>query len=162
MKAEEQMKSTDAVLSPYLLLVKAERLSLITIMEIMRLQGSGGVYDGMKTTRALVAVGRAVELEYKAQMCRANKIVFPSMSTLKQGDIAGSFFSNMGYRNLQERRVAAAKHVLDGEGWTSTWTQMTRSKVGGILVDCLMDVAEVTRTAQDKKTGETMSVKFFL
>lgn len=156
MKVEDAMTSMDGILSPYLSLVNAERLSIITIMEIMRLQGSGGLYDGMKTTRALIAVGRAVELEYKAQMCRANKIVFPSMTTLKQGDAAGSFFSNMGYRNLQERRVAAAKHVLDGEGWTATWTQMTRSKVGGILVECLMDVAEVTRTAHDKKTGETL------
>src|ERR1700733_3501156 len=33
MKVEDQLKSMDAVLSPYLSLVKAERLSIITIME---------------------------------------------------------------------------------------------------------------------------------
>ena len=158
--AAEKEKRGQISLSPFLALVKPERLSLITILEIMRLQGSGGVFDGMKTTRALVAVGKAVELEYKAQMCRTNKIHIPSTAVSKQGDAGASFFSNMGYRNLQERRVAAAKHTMDGEAWTAAWTQVVRSKVGGILVDCLMDVAEVTRTAEDKKTGKLMLVSF--
>ncbi len=33
---------------------------------------------------------------------------------------------------------------------------MIRAQIGGILVDCLMEVAEVERTAIDKKTGETV------
>ncbi|KAK2465507.1 hypothetical protein APHAL10511_002399 [Amanita phalloides] len=140
------------LLSPYLHLVNAERLSLITILEIMRLQGSGGVYDGMKTTRALVAVGRAVEIEYKAQMCRKHKIQIPT--TIQRND--PKLFTKMGYQCLQERRLAAAKHVMDGEAWTAQWTQSVRSKIGGILVDCLMNVAQVTRTAVDK-TGERIS-----
>ncbi|KAF8890704.1 hypothetical protein BD779DRAFT_1438161 [Infundibulicybe gibba] len=154
MVAEKRRELRPSVLlSPYLSLVKAERLSLITILEIMRLQGSGGVYDGMKTTRALIGVGKAVEIEYKAQMCKRNNIHIPTAPRL--GD--AGYFSNFGYRNLQERRVAAAKHMMDGEGWTTIWTQAVRSKVGGILVECLMDVAEVTRTAVDKTTQETIS-----
>ncbi|PFH50361.1 hypothetical protein AMATHDRAFT_4013 [Amanita thiersii Skay4041] len=151
----ENTKRMHAVnlLAPYLLLVNAERLSLITILEIMRLQGSGGVYDGMKTTRALIAVGKAVEIEYKAQMCRKSKIQIPISPRF--GDTG--YFSKMGYRCLQERRVAAAMHVTDGEAWTSDWTQAVRSKIGGILVECLMDVATVTRTAVSKKTGQRIS-----
>ena len=144
--------SPGAVLSPYLHLVNAEKLSLITILEIMRLQGSGGLYDGMKTTRALIAVGKGVEVEYKAQMCRRSKIQIPTTS--RWTDLL--YFSKMGYKCLQERRVAAAKHVTDGEAWTAPWTQVVRSKIGGILVECLMDVAEVTRTAVDKTTGKDM------
>ncbi|TFK37584.1 hypothetical protein BDQ12DRAFT_607612 [Crucibulum laeve] len=140
------------LLSPYLSLVKAERLSLLTILEVMRLHGAGGIADGMKTTRALIAVGKAVEIEYKAQMCRQNNIPIPASSRMGE-----NFFSNMGYRNLQERRVAAAKHMIDGEAWTASWSQSVRSKVGGILVECLMDVATVERTAIDKRTKETVS-----
>lgn len=150
---EAEDRSGTAALSPYLSLVNPERLSLITIFEIMRLHGSGGITDGMKTTRALVSVGRAVELEYKAQMCKANHIYIPT--TVKLTD---SFFTNLGYKSLQERRIAAAKHMVDAEAWTATWSQAIRSKVGGILVECLMDVAEVTRTGIDKTTGETMYV----
>ncbi|KAJ6615404.1 DNA/RNA polymerase [Mycena sp. CBHHK59/15] len=126
------------VLAPYLMLVNADRLSMLTIVEIMRLQGSGGVFDGMKTTRALISVGKAVENEYKAQMCKKNNI-------------------EMGYHSLQERRVAAARLMTDSEGWTAPWSQAVRSQVGGILVECLIDVAEVTRTAQDKLTGEIVT-----
>ena len=142
------------ILSPYLHLVQAGRLSLITILEIMRLQGSGGVHDGMKATRALVQVGRAIEVEYKAQMCRKSKIQIPVSP--RRNDV--KYFSNMGYRFLQERRLAAAKHVMDGETWTAEWTQDVRSKLGGILVECLMDVAQVTRTVFDEATGEHMYV----
>jgi DNA-directed RNA polymerase len=51
-EAKKKM-TVNATLSPYLHLVNAERLSLITILEVMRLQGSGGMYDRMKTARAL-------------------------------------------------------------------------------------------------------------
>ena len=106
----------------------------------------------MKTTRALVAVGKAIEIEYKAQMCKKAKIQVPTSLRLTNA----GYFSKMGYKCLQERRVAAAKHVMDGEAWTTQWSQAVRSKIGGILVECLMDVAQVTRTAKDKKTGETV------
>jgi DNA-directed RNA polymerase, mitochondrial len=131
-------------------LIKPEKLSLITILELMHLQGSGGVSDGMKTARALIAVGKAVEIEYKALMCKKRNIAVPAQ--LRPGD--SSFFSNLGYRALQERRVAAAKFVEDSEDWTAEWTQTVRVRVGSFLVDALMDVATVMRTAVDKQTGE--------
>lgn len=147
--------SEGTVLSPYLMLVKANRLSMITILEIMRLQGSGGVYDGMKTTRALISVGKAVEVEYKAQMCKKNNICIPTSPRI--GD--AGFFSTMGYRNLQQRRLAAVKHLDDGETWTADWTQATRLKVGSILVECLVDTAQVLRTAIDKNGNEISEIQ---
>ncbi|KXN82382.1 DNA-directed RNA polymerase, mitochondrial [Leucoagaricus sp. SymC.cos] len=166
-------------LSPFLLLVKAERLSLITILEIMRLQGSGGLSDGMKTTRALVSVGKAIEMEYKAQMQRkhpskdvssANASTPAAQTKLSspppaaggmsgKGDEKGAndIYSRKGYKCLQERRIAVAKSVEQSEEWTASWSQYTRSKIGGILVDCLMDVAEVERSAVHKRTGETLT-----
>ncbi|KAJ3976640.1 DNA/RNA polymerase [Lentinula raphanica] len=152
-KLIENKKEDRQQLSPYLSLVKPERLSLITIFEIMRLQGSGGVSEGMKTTRALIAVGKAVENEYKAQICKKNNIDLPAIGR------AGSngYFSNLGYNSLLERRIVAARHMSDGEAWTAAWTQATRAKVGGILVECLMDVAKVTRSATHKVTNEILT-----
>ncbi|KAJ6542761.1 hypothetical protein B0H19DRAFT_957630 [Mycena capillaripes] len=140
------------VLAPYLALVKAEKLSMLTIIEIMRLQGTGGVTEGMKTARALISVGQAVETEYKSQMCKANNIDIPAAQVPPR-----DYFSNMGYRSLQERRIAAARLMTDNESWTAPWTQALRSKVGAVLVECLMDVAEVTRTAKDHLTGELIT-----
>lgn len=126
---------------------------MITILELMHLQGSGGVNDGMKTARAILAVGKAVEMEYKAEMCKKNNISFPNHAT-RPNEI--SYFSGLGYRDLHARRVAARKYMEDSEEWTAAWTQVVRVRVGSFLVDCLMDVATVTRTAVDKRTNELM------
>jgi len=44
----------------------------------------------------------------------------------------------------------------DGEGWTVAWMQVVRAKVGVVLVECLMDVAQVERTSLACETGELM------
>ncbi|KAI0087670.1 DNA/RNA polymerase [Irpex rosettiformis] len=150
---EKHDDRTKERLAPFLSLIKPENLSLITILELMHLHGSGGISEGMKTARALLSVGRAVEIEYKAQMCKMNNISIPSKGT--HNDL--SFFSNLGYRDLHARRVAARKFMEDSEEWTSEWSQTIRVRVGSFLVDALMDVATVTRTAVDRRTGEKVS-----
>ncbi|KAF9239424.1 hypothetical protein BU15DRAFT_61937 [Melanogaster broomeanus] len=140
-------------LGPFLTLVKPETLSLITILEIMRLNCSGGIIDGMKTARALLTVGRGVENEYKAQMCKRNNIAIPAQTRVHDR----GFFTGLGYRDLHARRVTAAKYMEDSEEWTAEWTQLLRVRIGSILVDCLMDVATVQRTALDKRTGEDVT-----
>lgn len=162
-------KESYVPLGPFLSLVAPERLSLIAILEVMRLQGSGGVAEGMKTTRALVSIGKAVENEYKARMCKKNNIQVPSSllprgagsqtSTGRSASTSGSsLFSQDGYSDLHKRRVTARKYMEDAEQWTTSWTQGTRAKVGSILVECLMDMAEVTRVGKDKVTGEPVYV----
>ncbi|KAI0351261.1 DNA/RNA polymerase [Trametes cingulata] len=142
-------------LSPFLRLLNPEKLSLITILELMHLHGSGGVQDGMKTARALLAVGRAVESEYKAEMCKKNNISVPNSNPSRPGD--QNVFTNLGYRDLYARRVAARKYMEDSEEWTSEWSQLVRVKIGSFLVDCLMDVATVQRSVKDPRTGEIIT-----
>jgi DNA-directed RNA polymerase, mitochondrial len=144
-------------IGPFLALVRPEKLSLLTILEIMRLQGSGGVIQGMKMTRALIAVGKAVENEYKVEMCKSHDIPVPQFFG-RRGD---GVFSTFGYNHLHQRRVAAAATHEDGEEWTAAWTQVARAKVGAVLVECLMDVAQIERTSVNRETGETMYVWSF-
>ena len=154
--SKRERKTEDITLSPFLKLLSAEKLSLITIMEIMHLHNAGGVNDGMKTARALLSVGRAVEAEYKAEMCKKNKISMPhpTSAPVRPGD--KSVFASDGYRDLYARRVAARKYMEDSEEWTSEWSPVIRVKVGSFLVDCLMDVATVQRFMKDPRTGERM------
>lgn len=127
-----------------------EKLSLITILEIMQLQGTGGVSEGMKTARALIHVGKAVEIEHKAQVCKKNNIVLPMPSSPRENGL----FNRFGYRALLERRVATRSLVENSEEWTADWSQTIRVRVGSFLVDALMDVATVTRHAVHKQTQE--------
>ncbi|KAG1900468.1 DNA-directed RNA polymerase N-terminal-domain-containing protein [Suillus fuscotomentosus] len=151
--AEAKISTSNQVqrMGPFLSLVKPEKLPLITILEIMRLQGSGGVSDGMKTAWVLLTVRRAVENEYKAEMCKRNHIAIPSHA--RPGEFTG-YFTGLGYKDLHARRMTAAKYMEDSEEWTSEWMQVLRVRVGSILVDCLMDSATIERTAVDKRTNE--------
>lgn len=118
----------------------------------MRLQGSGGVSEGMKTARALLTIGRAVELEHKAEMCRRNNITIP----LNNSQTGSGYFTKSGYKDLYARRIAARKYMEDSEEWAAAWTQLLRVKVGGFLVDALMDVSTVVRSTTIKRTGEVV------
>ena len=140
-------------MGPFLSLVPPEKLSLITILELMRLQGSGGVSEGMKTARALLTIGKAVEMEHKAELCRRNNITIPSTASRASEP---SYFTQSGYKDLYARRVIARKYVEDSEEWAATWTQLLRVKVGSFLVDALMDVATVVRSTVIKQTGEAV------
>ncbi|EJF55919.1 DNA/RNA polymerase [Dichomitus squalens LYAD-421 SS1] len=147
-------KSEEILLSPFLRMLSPEKLSLITIMEMMNLHGSGGVQDGMKTARALLSVGRAVEAEHKAEICKKNNISIPVPAVNAPRAGVQNIFTGDGYKDLYARRVTAAKYMEDAEEWTSDWSQLIRVKVGSFLLDCIMDVATVSRTIQDPRTGE--------
>ncbi|KAI9061872.1 DNA/RNA polymerase [Trametes sanguinea] len=142
------------MLSPLLKLLKPEKLSLITILEVMHLHGSGAVQDGMKTARALLSVGRAVESEINAEMAKKHNVPVPAPDAVGGENV----FSGVGYRELYAQRVAARKLLEDAEDWPDKeWTQLVRVKVGSFLVDCLMDVATVQRSTKDPRTGEIIS-----
>ncbi|KAJ2915358.1 hypothetical protein MD484_g5087, partial [Candolleomyces efflorescens] len=144
-------RNSSTELTPYLTLVAADRLSMITILEAMRLTGTGGISNGMKTTRAMVTIGKAVENEYKARLCKTHGIVLPSVTRPDE-----TVFTEFGYSNLHQRRLAAARQMTAGDSWTAPWSQLTRAQVGGVLLECLMEIAEITRSAKDRKTGETV------
>ncbi|EPQ55698.1 DNA/RNA polymerase [Gloeophyllum trabeum ATCC 11539] len=153
-KMSDKRSNEKQWLGPFLQLLKPEKLSLITILELMRMSGTGGVTDGMKTARALLTVGGAVENEYHAETRKKNNISVPQ-HTLRPGQVA--FFTGQGYQDLYARRVAARKYMEDMEEWTAEWPAMLRVRVGSFLVDNLIDVATVTRTASDKATGQEVS-----
>ncbi len=51
-------------------LLSAEKLSAITILELLRQNGGGGIGEGMKTTRAVLSIGKAVENEYNSEQLK--------------------------------------------------------------------------------------------
>ncbi|PWN47140.1 DNA/RNA polymerase, partial [Violaceomyces palustris] len=135
-------------ISPFLQLLPPSKLALITILELMRMHGSGGVADGMKTTRALLQVGRAVETEYHAEVVRKNPQIFQSAHA------AQSTLKKRGFIDIAARReIKAWQKQLEDEGVVSQiprWTQIVRARVGSYLVQHLMQVATVNRKATDR------------
>jgi DNA-directed RNA polymerase, mitochondrial len=130
--------------------MKPDTLSLIAIMELIRLQGTGGVVDGMKTARALITVGKSVEDEYKGMIAKKSNV---AINTGNKPSAEQGYFSPHGYGALHQRRVAAARFADEQEQWTTEWSQNLRVRVGSFLVDALMHVAHVDVTKVNKRTG---------
>ncbi|CAE6504203.1 unnamed protein product [Rhizoctonia solani] len=165
----------DAPLTPFVRLLSTEKLAMITILELMRLHGTGGVSEGMKTSRALVSVGRAIEAE-----CFA---VWSKKRGPKLGDVASAPRS-MGTRKVRQpkAKLAVAKTaeaevqkepelkeaeqptevavetespiVTNMESSMPEWTQVGRVRVGSFLVDALMASATITRNGLDGYSEE--------
>ncbi|KAK4689779.1 hypothetical protein P7C73_g327, partial [Tremellales sp. Uapishka_1] len=155
----------DSYLVLYLTLLSPPKLALIVILEIMRMSGSGGISDGMKTLRGLVAVGKAVETEYRAETIKSVAGVDSStwMKTLDpqthkpDRKLVSNVWYHLGKR-LESQE--GSKLPLDEDlksVWTAQWSQMAQVAVGSYLVDALLDVAKVQRTAVDPVTGESVT-----
>jgi len=74
---EKKSTSGDALLDkdrllygPFLKMLSPDKLSVITILELLRLSNSGGIIEGMKSARALISIGKAIENEYNAEQMR--------------------------------------------------------------------------------------------
>ncbi|KZV89471.1 DNA/RNA polymerase [Exidia glandulosa HHB12029] len=137
-------------ISPYLRLLRTDRLSMLTIMELMRFHSSGASEAGMKIARALVTIGSAVELEHTAQLCRRRKVSLPANTG------PTSFFSPTAQSRMMQLRLERLQATRD-DPWQPEWSQITRVKVGAFLVDQLMEVAKVTRTLTHPTTGEPVT-----
>ncbi|KAH9476822.1 DNA-directed RNA polymerase, mitochondrial [Psilocybe cubensis] len=151
-KGEHLFKGPDRDVEPYLLILKPDTLSLLTILEVIRLHGSGGVINGMKTARAIISVGKAVEGEHKSQICKKTNIPIPPQTQQRFNNV----FTPKGYQALFQRRIAAAQTATDNEGWSAAWSQALRAKVGSVLVDRLIAVAEVPMEKIDPHTGDKL------
>lgn len=86
---ERRSVSEDAALDkdrllygPFLKLLSPDKLSIITILELLRLNNSGGIIEGMKSARALIGVGKAIESEYNAEQMakKSNKALVSRFS----------------------------------------------------------------------------------
>ncbi|OWT39669.1 DNA-directed RNA polymerase, mitochondrial [Cryptococcus neoformans] len=161
------------VLLMYLSLLPVDKLALITILEIMRMSGSGGIADGMKVLRGMVAVGKAVETEFRAETIK-NVAGVDSYHWLKTIDpqtqkpsrqLIGSVWKKIGEQANQAKRVGKNEggrilppnHDDMQDIWTPAWSRMIQLGVGSELVDALLKVAKVERTAKDRNTGEIIT-----
>lgn len=159
------------IYGPFLKLLKPETLSMITMLELLRLHNSSGIADGMKTARAVIDVGKAVEMEYNAIQLKK----MSSRRSARNMEIHNLFSSgklfNMAVRRAQMemlRKQESAQDTLESssEGdtgvtaetgeWTPVWPSSIRAKVGSVLTSIFIDAAKIPVPSRDPETGEKM------
>lgn len=159
----------DPDIEPFLRLLTPDKMALITIVELLRLCGGGGVSDGMKAARAILHIGKSIENEYHAEVLKAgfpNKEFQRELERVTEGRMIGED-GEAAPRNAERslnimwRREMAKREKEGDTSWRPAWSQGIRAKVGSILVTALMEVAEVERSMRHPVTNELMCVAVF-
>lgn len=161
-------KMKESTLLLYLDVLPAKRLALITILELMRMVGSGGIPDGMKMLRGVLSVGRAVEAEHRADTIRnvagSDSAVWARTLDPQTHKPSRSSVSSVWNQIGREKEGEALMQPAGGSAmsdlrsvWTPPWSQMVQVNVGAYLVETLMNVAKVPRHGTDPMTGEPVT-----
>ncbi|KAI9488443.1 hypothetical protein BDB00DRAFT_791874 [Zychaea mexicana] len=152
---------------PFLKLLKPETLTMITMLELLRLHNSSGIADGMKTARAVIDIGKAVEMEYNALQIKKSSAKRAAKNHEVHNLFASGKLFNMAVRrahmDLMKQQDAVGELVESSEGdtgsfsggeWTPVWPSTIRAKVGSVLASIFIDAAKIPVPSFDPETGE--------
>ncbi|KAK9477374.1 hypothetical protein V1514DRAFT_309500 [Lipomyces japonicus] len=126
--------------APYIKLVDPKKLSVITILEILKLHSSGSVTAGIRTARAVLSVGRAVEREYNSEQLLKRETVGKS-----------ELLTETGYRRSLFR-ATKNKDDLSLGSWRPDWPDDIKAELGSALLSILLDVAQISVSAVEPIT----------
>lgn len=135
-------KATITPLGHFLQLLPASKVTLITILELVNMLVASAYHDGVRTTRAILTVGAAIEAEHHFQLAKKKDI--PTIDFKSRADLPT--YSVAGYLELHKERVKAKLEMEGTENWMPPWTQEVRARVGAFVVDALMEKAMVIKT----------------
>lgn len=128
----------DRFISRFLRLLPTTKVVVIAIMELLTEPAQS---DSMRTTRTVVQMGKAIEMEHHFQMAKKEDLPIPNF---QQNQVP--YYSADAYLELHKRRMAAKLENEGRENWMPEWTQAIRARVGAAVLDCLIRVAKITRT----------------
>lgn len=128
--------------APFFVLVPPEKMTVITILELLKLNSTGGIIDGMRIGRAVVSVGKAIELEYRSQ-------------SLVQQE-GKSFSKKKRNANEWKKLIRQRDYLSRDPGASREWDAPIHVKVGGVLTSLLVHIAKIPVTGTDPTTGKTV------
>ena len=137
-----QAKTKLTPLGHFLQLLPVSKITLIAIMELVNMLVTSVYHDGVRTTRAILAVGGAIEAEHHFQLAKKKDI--PTLDFKSRADLPT--YSVAGYLELHKQRVRAKLDMEGSENWMPPWTQEVRARVGAFVVDALMEKAMVVKS----------------
>lgn len=142
---QEEIKQNRARVDygPYLSLVEPEKMCVITILELLKLNSTGGVIEGMRTARAVISVGKAIEMEFRSEQLLKNE---------------SQLFKDVNRKSPEFKKyVQRAKSKFRSykiEESKVVWPQAARAKIGSIMISMLIHVAKVDLEGIDPVTKQ--------
>ncbi|KAJ2604024.1 DNA-directed RNA polymerase [Coemansia sp. RSA 1722] len=142
----------------FLTQLDAPKIAIITILETLRLNAidvaknlseSTLKYVGIKTVTLVLTLSNAIhnEIRFEKIKHRSNRhILARNMSVAKLAS-SGKLF------NMTMRRAEAMELKDSSREWLDSWDIATKTRIGSMLVSMLIEVARVTESSSDPKTG---------
>ncbi|EMG46746.1 RPO41 DNA-directed RNA polymerase [Candida maltosa Xu316] len=125
-QGDKATKKERAFYAPFLIKVDPEKAAVITILELLKLHSTGGVTNGFRAYKSVIAVGKAIETEFRTCLHAQKERKATSQ------------------KNASSQLTKLISESLDKEDdLTPFWDNSTRSRVGGVLVSFLMSIAKV-------------------
>ena len=129
--------------APYLALVNPEKMCVITILELLKLNSTGGIAEGMRTARAVISVGKSIEMEFRSEQLLKNESYMLKDINKKSKEFK-KYIRN-AKKSLRSLHLDEAKVI---------WPQSIRAKVGSVLISLLINVAKVPVEGTDPITNQ--------
>ncbi|KAE8260676.1 hypothetical protein A4X13_0g200 [Tilletia indica] len=133
---------------PFIKFLPTNKLALIPILEVMRVCGSVGLHDGVRTARLLIQIGRAVEAECVAWVISQNPHLYSKMKASQIRMRQQGLLNPLTRQEIANNRDATTGETAMEQGLPS-WTQGIRSRVGGFLMQIFLETAKVHRSKVD-------------
>ncbi|OWB80963.1 hypothetical protein B5S32_g5296 [[Candida] boidinii] len=154
---------------PYLSLLKSDKLASSTILEMIKLASGTDINRGITTSRAVLNIGKAIELEYKAEKILDAEIdVHKNYKAIKKTPEFIKFLrskkSNYIIEKAERRAIQSNLEGLKSSNTSVSWDSAVRAKIGTVLLSLLLQVARFELEAIDPKTNKltsTMAPVFF-
>lgn len=135
----EDMKNRNSY-APYFVLVPPTKMCVITLLELIRLSVGSGAAEGMRVAKAVISLGKAIEIEYRSQDLIKNEGKAISKKTR----------SAVEWKKLIRTRDYKNKDPTSNNEWES----QTHSRIGSVLTSLVLDVVEIPVTGIDPTTGQ--------
>ncbi|KAK7204648.1 hypothetical protein BZA70DRAFT_279684 [Myxozyma melibiosi] len=134
---------------PYIKLLNVDKLCTITILELIRMHATIDANEGLRTARAVLTVGRAIQQEYNSEQLLRHEVsglgVFkPTKSTLQNP-------LDFGRALATAKRLNEEHQVL--KSWRPEWPEDVKAEIGSTMISIFMHVAKLSVKATDPVTG---------
>jgi DNA-directed RNA polymerase len=150
--ARSPVRRTDALTgSLFLLLLNAEKLSMLTIQQLLRLSIDRDMANDINAMHATSEIGNAIEMEYYTeQLCKCKNDLIKARHFNLQALYSSRQLFDIHTREIQTKLLEEEEKEGD---WLVRWPKHIRIKLGSLLISMLLRVAKIKTTYYDKETG---------
>ena len=117
------MTGEDRFIARFLRLLPAKKLVIIAIMELLTEPSHG---DSVRTTRAVIQVGKAIEMEHHFLIARKEDLPIPNFQPNQV-----PYNSANAYLELHKRRIAAKLQNEGRENWMPSGRRLSGRESAG-------------------------------